>query len=106
MATLRWECHAPGQACIEIPPTGGFMGQTMVLSDYSPGIRVEGLLGDFGLTVYARGDCNRDGALNALDIDPFVAALVRGDYDAIADCNADGALNPLDIDAFVEVLTR
>jgi hypothetical protein len=59
------------------------------------------------------GDMNCDGAINTLDIDPFIAALQGPDaYDNLepncdrnlADVNGDGAVDTLDIDAFVGVL--
>ncbi|MCK4340269.1 MAG: dockerin type I repeat-containing protein [Phycisphaerae bacterium] len=63
------------------------------------------------IVVTPLGDCNCDGSVNALDIDPFVAAL-SGDvaYDLIqpmcnrwlADCNGDGTLDALDVDVLVE----
>ena len=63
----------------------------------------------------SRGDCNGDGSINSLDIDPYVEALVDPaqfnlDYDPItwqcaADINCDGSMNSLDIDPFVECLT-
>lgn len=67
----------------------------------------------WGTIVTPLGDMNCDGAVNSLDIDPFVAAL-SGDatYDLVqpacnrllADCNADGTLDAGDIDAFVDLL--
>ena len=57
------------------------------------------------------GDMNCDGALNALDIDPFTLALADAsayqkaypecDRNA-ADCNCDGVVNAYDIDPFVQ----
>ena len=63
----------------------------------------------------SRADCNGDGSINSLDIDPFVEALVNPgqfniDHDLImwqcvADINCDGSMNSLDIDPFVQCLT-
>ena len=60
-------------------------------------------------------DCNGDGSINSLDIDPFVGALTDPvqyniDYaplmwQCVADCNSDGSINSLDIDPFVGILT-
>jgi hypothetical protein len=59
-------------------------------------------------------DSNCDGAVNALDIDPFVLALTDRpaweaaypcDYLCANDCNQDGAVNAFDIDPFVVLLT-
>lgn len=64
-----------------------------------------------GVIVTPLGDCNCDGSVNAMDIDPFVAALSgAADYDLmqpvcnrmLADCNSDGSVNALDVEAFVE----
>ena len=51
------------------------------------------------------GDLNEDGAVNALDISPFVAALTGELSDAPrADTNEDGVVNALDIHGFVQLL--
>ena len=42
-----------------------------------------------------------EGDLNGLDVDPFVAAVLGGSYDAPADMNGDGAVDGLDVDPFV-----
>jgi hypothetical protein len=47
------------------------------------------------------GDVNFDGDVNGLDVDPFVAAVLGGSYDAPADMNGDGAVDGLDVDPFV-----
>ena len=61
------------------------------------------------------GDMNMDGAVNALDIAPFVVALTgqtafdlmypNGNYQA-GDCNEDGRINAFDIGAFVSLLVE
>lgn len=60
------------------------------------------------------GDANCDGAVNNLDIDPFVLVLVEGreswersftcNYLCTNDMNGDGAVNNFDIDAFVDCI--
>ena len=50
------------------------------------------------------GDINGDGAVDLLDVDPFIELLSNGLYDKAADINGDGALNLLDIDFFVDLL--
>jgi hypothetical protein len=50
------------------------------------------------------GDVNFDGDVNGLDVDPFVAAVLGGSYDAPADMNGDGAVDGLDVDPFVEAV--
>jgi hypothetical protein len=52
-----------------------------------------------------RGDVNGDGAVNLLDVDPFVGLLTAGDYLAEADINEDGVVNLLDVDPFVDLLS-
>ncbi|MEM9411724.1 MAG: hypothetical protein AAGA30_11465, partial [Planctomycetota bacterium] len=54
---------------------------------------------------FALGDVNCDGAVNLLDIDPFVELLNIGGYNIKADINDDGAVNLLDIEGFVELLS-
>ena len=53
---------------------------------------------------YVLGDVNRDGAVNLLDIGPFVGVLSAGDFQVEADINKDGSSNLLDIDGFIEIL--
>ena len=64
--------------------------------------------------LFALGDLNCDGMLNAFDIDPFVLALTDPagyaaaypDCDALlADIDGDGLVNAFDIDPFVQLLT-
>ena len=50
------------------------------------------------------GDVNLDGAVNLLDVGPFVTLLSSGDFQAEADINMDGAVNLLDVGPFVELL--
>jgi len=64
---------------------------------------------------FVPGDANCDGAVNALDIDPFILALTQPAlYDTMLpecdlicnnDINGDGDVNPLDIDPFIVLLT-
>jgi hypothetical protein len=65
-------------------------------------------------STYARGDANGDGAINNLDIAPFVQMLTSpsawqqqfADLPIdVGDVNADGAVNNLDIAPFVALLT-
>lgn len=51
------------------------------------------------------GDLNQDGAVNFLDISPFVSLLAAGDYLTAADINEDGAVNFLDIGPFIGLLS-
>jgi murein tripeptide amidase MpaA len=69
---------------------------------------------DVSCTSGVAGDLNCDGAVNVLDIDPFVLALTDpAAYTAaystcdiqLADINGDGLINTFDIDPFVVLLT-
>ncbi len=51
------------------------------------------------------GDCNQDGDLNFLDINPFIGLLSSNTFLAQADCNQDGAVNFLDISSFIAILS-
>ena len=52
------------------------------------------------------GDVNRDGAVNFLDISPFITALSSvGEFREEADINEDGMVNFLDISPFITLLT-
>jgi hypothetical protein len=50
------------------------------------------------------GDVNGDGAVNGLDVDPFVALVLSGAYQVEADCNFDTEVNGLDVDCFVALV--
>ena len=51
------------------------------------------------------GDVNRDGAVNFLDISPFIALLATGEFQAEADTNGDGEFDFLDIGPFISLLS-
>lgn len=51
------------------------------------------------------GDVNCDGAVNLLDVSPFVDVVSTGLYDAKADINQDGIVDLLDVAPFVELLS-
>ena len=51
------------------------------------------------------GDVNLDGMINLLDIDPFVALITEGSYQAEADLNEDCQVNLLDVEPFIGVLS-
>ena len=51
------------------------------------------------------GDVNCDGVINLLDVDPFIAALNGGIFNAKADTNMDGVLNLLDVQPFIALLS-
>ena len=51
------------------------------------------------------GDVNCDGVVDLLDVTPFVAAVVSGEFSAKADINSDGNVDLLDVQPFVDLLT-
>ena len=51
------------------------------------------------------GDVNQDGAVDLLDVSPFVDAISSGDYQVEADMNEDGSVDLLDVSPFVDVLS-
>ena len=51
------------------------------------------------------GDVNQDGAVNLLDVQPFVELLSSGDFQVEADTNGDGAVNLLDVASFIDLLS-
>ena len=51
------------------------------------------------------GDINCDGAVDLLDVSPFVDALSSSDFVAKADINQDGVVNLLDVSPFIELLS-
>ena len=51
------------------------------------------------------GDLNFDFEVNLLDVDPFIQAIMNGDFICEADANQDGAVNLIDVAPFVQILT-
>ena len=47
------------------------------------------------------GDINGDGNVDGLDVDRFVALVLKGNFLVAADMNQDGQVNGLDVDPFV-----
>ncbi len=58
----------------------------------------------FGVVDYFYGDINLDGAINFLDIGPFIDLLATEEYRGEADFNLDGQVNFLDIAPFIQIL--
>ena len=50
------------------------------------------------------GDVNLDGSVNGLDVSPFVARVLSGEYLAQADVNQDEAVNGLDVSPFIDAV--
>ena len=57
------------------------------------------------ISVFVLGDVNRDGAVDLLDVQPFVTLVSSGEFQVEADANQDGNVNLLDVAPFVELLT-
>lgn len=51
------------------------------------------------------GDANGDGAVNLLDVGPFIDLIADGGYQLEADINQDGFVNLLDVGPFIELLS-
>ena len=65
-------------------------------------------LGSFRLIVseaLLMGDINCDGAVNLLDVAPFVDLISNGLFSAKADFDGDGTVNLLDVGPFVDALS-
>ena len=61
----------------------------------------EGILRVSGLLL---GDVNLDGAVDLLDVTPFIELVANGVFQPEADINQDGAVNLLDVAAFIDLL--
>ena len=62
-------------------------------------------IGAIEFSILLLGDVNLDGAVNLLDVGPFVERLSQGVFQAEADCNQDGQINLLDVGPFIELLS-
>ena len=51
------------------------------------------------------GDVNQDGAVNFLDVSPFIGLLSSGAFQFEADCNSSGTVDFLDISPFIRILS-
>ncbi len=75
--------------------------------DPSNGIDISNVTITFGnasAPTTLKGDVDLDGAVNFLDIAPFIAILQSGTYQAEADCDCSGAVDFADIPAFIAIL--
>ena len=52
-----------------------------------------------------KGDVNRDGVINLLDVQLFIDLLGTGMYQVEADINCDGVVNLLDVGPFIDLLS-
>ena len=82
--------------------SGSFKVSYGFSSSFSPDLIV---LSEFESASFLLGDVNGDGAVNLLDVTPFVNALSNGKYISAADVNQDGNLDLLDVQPFVDLLT-
>ena len=60
----------------------------------------------FNSDAFILGDVNQDGAVNFLDISPFIQILTSSSFDPSADTNKDGQVNFLDIAGFIQLLSN
>ena len=51
------------------------------------------------------GDVNCDGVIDLLDVQPFVDAIMNGEFINKADINQDNVVDLLDVAPFVDLLT-
>lgn len=58
-----------------------------------------------GSTGVLLGDVDLSGAVEFLDIAPFISVLANGPFQAEADCNEDGQVTFLDIASFIAILS-
>ena len=63
------------------------------------------LNGSFIATPVLLGDVNQDGAINFLDLSPFIGLLSNDEYQAEADIDESGELNFADIGGFIGLLS-
>jgi hypothetical protein len=93
---------------ITYTPDTGFVGTETINYQVSDG-RGGSDMASVTVTVDAAlnfllGDVNLDGAVNFLDIAPFIAVLQSGGYQDEADVDQNGAVDFLDIGAFINLL--
>lgn len=85
-------------------------GDDLIVTTYVLDIRSTDLFSGFvsfwnEFDVVLIGDVNCDGAINLLDIQPFVDSITNGFTDVKADINMDGSVDLLDVAGFVELLS-
>ena len=68
------------------------------------GINSSGQQEGYRLFRYLLGDVNLDGAVNLLDVDPFISVLTSGEFQAEADINLDGSVDLIDVAPFLDLL--
>lgn len=90
-------------------PDGMFLaaGETLLLRANVGGVGVQSITVQIIETsIDLICDVNLDGSVNFFDIQPFIALLANGEFQAEADCNKDGFVNFLDIAPFITILSN
>ena len=64
------------------------------------------LVAEGKVPTFLLGDVNQDGAVNLLDVDPFVELLANNEFQLEADMNQDGNVNLLDVTGFIDALAN
>ena len=77
-------------------------GAGSLISNTMPKISAAGIT-YFGGILF--GDVNCDGAVDLLDVAPFIDTLTTDPFNAKADINQDGVVDLLDVQPFVDLLT-
>ncbi len=103
----------PGETLIDGTNNNLFDGQQLgdaIFAVTNGGAHIRGFtlgtnLSFFISPAFLLGDINLDGAVNFLDISPFINLLSTGVYQVEADLNADGEVNFQDIAPFISALT-
>ncbi len=96
LTTRSWNSESSGTALIEIiNTTSQFGGNDFALDELSFNLIADVLL----------GDVNLDGAVDLLDVAPFIDLISSGEFQFEADLNGDGFVNLLDVAPFVDLLS-
>ena len=61
------------------------------------------LFHELDVTEFILGDINQDGAVNLLDVAPFIDLIIAGEFQSEADVNGDGVVDLLDVAPFVDL---
>ena len=111
------ELDGTGSAFVAVRPRTDPTTLFWFKMDFAPGQPITysgGQVGTMGeaLTVEGGSDCafelgdtNNDGAVDLLDVAPFVAHITGGTFACEADIDGDGTVGLLDVAPFVDILT-
>lgn len=108
-AYLNEEYQVSGAEILQWIPTTGPAGIVFNEEDNDDGFDPPEGTGTFfwamaSSMILRNGDVNLDGAINGLDVAPFVTSVVGGTFDPVADMNSDGSVNGLDVAPFVDAV--